>query len=782
MLGNSKEKNLLFRREAFDKILDLLFLGDAHAMLEFFRRYQRYFFLFVTVIIIISFSFFGTYNTITGTNTHEQVAFTAVDGSPVTRGQLEQMVNFIGTDAEDKLFFGGQWGPNFLNNGVIVKDIFQTGLAGQIAKQFQKEIDQDLQTRLEKEKRYQPYTHPQAPFLSMSAAWNYFAPEIKTNFENLRISTNATSPEALDARINLYLAQKKLPPHAIRQILLYQQRQYSWLSPDPTLEHSDLSLFHYHTVDDWLGPRFMRIVAQFIINSAILAEQKGYQVTKQEALADLMRNSEISYRQNLSNPHLGVASSQEYFNEQLNRMGLDSNKASAIWRQVLLFRRLFHDAGSSLFVDSLSFQKFNEYSQATLEGEIYRLPKEFQIQNLDDLKKFEVYLNAISKRSEDEKSLLNLPTQFYSADEVAKKHPELVQKRYLLDIAEVDKNILQAKVSVKEMWNWEVENFDTLKKLFPELGMKKGDTRESRFAALDGLDEKSRNQVDSYARQQIVDQHPEWLSSALQEAPMKRAALGLKLKGGQTPFVGLTNREELFKYLDNQDKSLESYSPDKQHYYRIVVIDKESKPEIVPFAEAKKGESLNPQEIDQAQFDKLLKAIEADYVKGIAPQKTSQLLPEIIATLRFNAYAREALSKIKKNPNAASNFVQAEQATPAEDKLSPTKGLGEQWKFEKNSFVSQRGGDLHEEIFALAPNSWSKVQTPVSGDIHFINLIKKSEQIDKEALAKNIQQARDLLGDEAQQVLSEHLLKEMKSKHAISLEYLNKSAETEERT
>ena len=294
-------------------------------MLEFFRKYQRYFFLIITVVIIISFSFFGTYNTITSNPIHEQIAFKAVDGTEVTRAELEEMAIFLGTDKQDKLLFGGLWGPNFLNDGVVKNDILATGLAAILTEQYANDIQPDLYTRLEKEKRYALYVHPEAKFLNVESAWGYFAPSLKGSFDELRHSNNPISPEALNARINLYLGEKKFPAPLLRQVLRYQEKQYSWLTPDINLDRTDLSLFGYHTVEDWFGPKFMRIIAEFIINSAKIAEQKGYEVSKAETLADLRRNAEISFKENANNPNLGVANSNEYYNEQLRRLGMDQD-------------------------------------------------------------------------------------------------------------------------------------------------------------------------------------------------------------------------------------------------------------------------------------------------------------------------------------------------------------------------------------------------------------------------------------------------------------------------
>ena len=767
-------------------------------MLEIFRKYQRYLFLLITVVIIISFSFFGTYSTL-GTNSyHEQVAFTAIDGTPIKRSELDQMTLFISTDADDKLLFGGLWGPNFLNDGVVKKDFLQTGLAQLLAAQYASDINQDLASRLEKEKRFVPYEHPQAHFLSVETIWNYMAPGMKSDFETIRSSTNPVDPEAFNARVNLYLGERKLSAPMLRQILSYQQKQYSWLTPDPNLDRTDLSLYGYHTLDDWFGPRFMRLIAEFIINSAKIAEKQGYSITRAEAIADLMQNSDVSFKQNLSNPNLGVANGNEYFTEQLHRMGLDPNKAADLWMQVMLFRRLFHDMGHSVFVDPLAFSKINSYTLESIEGNVYRLPQDLRLSSFKDMQLFETYLNAISKRPEDEKGLLTPPNKFYSVAEVAKKTPQLVQKRYLLDVAQVDKNLLTAKVSIKETWKWESEpqNWDKLKLQFPELASKKAETPESRLAALDGLDDKARAKVDAYARKEIVNAHPEWLEKALQETSAHRLTVSLKLKGGTTPFAGLEKNEDLMRLLDKaklaeQDPTLTQYSADNNTFYRIVVLDRSPAQEILTFAEAKKDGSLeglfeieSKGALSDAYFDKLLNAIRNDYAAGIAPEKAPvQIINDVAASLRFFAYDRDALNQIKKDPAKADLFVRPVVEQGPEDKLSAREALSDQWKLGKATYHSNRaneGKDVDlKGAYALKEGSWSKVYTPVNGDLYFFQLTKKGSEADVAALDEKVHTAQQLLSDEAQRILMKHLLREMKEKHSLSLDYLNHSAEME---
>ncbi len=792
-------------------------------MLEFFRKYQRYFFVVITVVIIVSFSFFGTYSTLTANSMREQIAFTAIDGTPVKRADLDDLVLFLGTDTEDKVAFGGIWGPNFLNDGVLKKDFLETGLGEALAVQYAKDIMPDLQMRLAKEKRFSEYTHPQARFLSASTAWNYFAPDLKTNYEALRQSEDPVEKEALESRISLYLAEKQFPASLLRRVLQYQEKQFTWLAPDPNLAQSDLSLFGYHTLEDWFGPRLVRLMAEFIINSAKIAEEKGYQVTKAEALADLMRNSEISYQQQKNNPHLGVANGSEYFQEQLRRMGMDQSKASTVWKQVLLFRRLYHDMGDSVFIDPQTFKPFEAYAKEAIVGDLYHLPEALQLGNYRSLQKFELYLNAVSKR--DDQDLLKLPTTFLTAEEVSKKYPELVERRYLVEVAQAEIKTLGAKVGIKEMWDWEVQdsNWEMLKKQFPELGIKKAGTREERFAALDALDEKTRDRLDAQARSAIVESHPEWIDQALKSAEKKKLITGIQLKGGSSLFSGVENRDQLIQKLDQaplaQDPSgeLAHYSGDQKMYYWVKVLDRDPKLEVLTFAEATDNGTLDqlldkqleayyqqirdvyPKEFQNEDgswrpyadvkddvadhyFTKILNAIRAEYTASSESKlEQSQLNGDQSAPVRFYSHVKKIEADLeKKSAGAAAWINDPLQAQAGEDKLPVRESLTVQWKLIKDAYRTDRADETAstKDAFDMAENAWSKVYTPPNGDLYFFQIKGKDSSGEAPAIAEQTMQAYRMLSNDAQRVLAERLLQKMQEKGALSVDYLNQQQES----
>ncbi len=807
-------------------------------MLQLFRKYQRALYILITIVIVISFSFFGTYGTLSDGSFREQIAFKAVDGTVVTRHELDEMVAFISTDSGDKVIFGGMWGPNFLNDGVIARNFIDTGLGVLLAEQYLNEIKPDLQARHDKERRYQLYTHPKAPFITTEAAWNYVNPNMTSFYNLLRNTNDPSSAEALRARMALFLMEKQFPAPLLKQVLRYQESQHSWLTPDPNLNYLDLSLFGYHTAEDWFGPRFVRLVAQFIINSAIIAEQRGYEVSKAEALADLTHNAEMSYRQNQNSPHLNVRNSHEYYQEQLRRLGMDQNIAAKNWQKVLLFRRLFQDLGSAQFVDPFSFRAFNQFALTAVEGESYRLPKEFQFNTYRGLQKFEIYLEAIAKR--DDLAKLTLPTQFFSLEEISKKSPSLVQKKYVLQIAEASKKAIEAGISLKQTWAWEnsSDGWQKLRAQFPDLQLKENTTPSERFTALEALDEKTRQKVDAFARASLIEAHPEWIVEALNKAEPAQKSIALTEAKGDTPFAGFSSGKKLIKILDTAPKlneeatteaaksaasALALFTGDKETYYRIGIVEKSPKAQILTFAEADKSGALD-QLLDQrlqehykkiredraAEFQTASKSwkpfndvkdqIADDYFRpmlggiyqtyaSVYAAETKLATPEkvigdLAATYRLYPYVKGIQEKISKQPSLAATLTR--EATPAAqtEASKPNGSLADQWKLIRTSQqLTKSSTDStidKEKIFALKPPAFSKVNAPANGDLNFFYVIKRGNQATDLTTSANVAQAHRLLSEGAQVKLMQSLLTEMNLKEAISLDYLKNLSQEEE--
>ena len=806
-------------------------------MFDFFRKYQRYFFLLTTIVIVISFSFFGTFGALSDGSFREQIAFTNVNGTDVTRHELDEMVQFISTDATDKQILGGVWGPNFLNDGVIRKSFLETGLASMLLNAYQTDIQQDLVNRHDKERRHTLYVHPEARFIGTESAWNYFLPGMSDQYKSLRSVQDPISKEGIQARINLYLMERQLPPSLLRQVLRYQEKQYTWLRADQNLDRMDLSLFGYHTTEDWFGPRFIRLVAEFVMNAAVIAENRGYYVSKAEAAADLMRNSEQSFQQTAANSARGVTNSSEYFNEQLRRLGMDRNMAIKVWQQVLLFRRLFQDEGSSVFVDTHTFKDYDAYAAASVDGQLYQLPKELRLASFRGMQKLETYLDAVSNRTDNDKLKLIPTTTFLAVGEIAKKTPSLVQKRYLLDIAQTDKKSLESNISVKDTWSWETDDagWTAITKQFPDLALKTAANRDSRYQVLDQLDDKTRARVDAYARSQIIDSHPEWIDKALGDATLNRQTVGLRDGEVITPFVGLVNGKTLMQLLDTAtihvvpegtgsaaakeaNLKLQHFTADNLNYYRITIIDRANEPEIFTFAEADRQGILDklldknleayyikiresdPKDFQREDkswksfdevknivadryFEKTLKAIRSAYIASIAPQEAPQeMINEYTATLRFLPYVSLVKEKLEKSPTEAAAWIKpTSEVEKVENTLAAPVKLTDQWRLESIAYKTSRGSsdNLFDKstLFALKEGSWTKVNSPADGNINFFYVKQREVNATEDKVLNTVGQTRFLLSNSAQQSLMDHLLKLMNDKKAISLAYLNQSSE-----
>lgn len=784
-------------------------------MFAFLRKYQRYFFLIVSIVVIVSFSFFGTYNALTTDNTRDLLAFKAVDGTKISRAEMNEMILFLSTDTDDKALFGGLWGPNFLNDGVIRKDLLQTGLATVIASNFAPDLETDLIPRLQVEKKYTPYKHPEAGAISTETVWGYAAPEIKKNFDILRKGNNPLDPASFNARVRLYLNERRLPQQYLRQLLRYQEQQYAWVKPDPTLDRTDLSLFGYHTLNDWFGPRFISLAAEFIINAAKTAEKQGYYVSPEEALTDLNRNSMLSFEQNLRSPNLGVTNSNEYFNEQLRIMNLDQRMAVKIWQNVMLFRRLFHEAGESVFMDPSTFSNFITFTKENVSGDTYQLPKELKLGDYKALQKLELYLEAVSKSYE--KGSLALPTQFKSSNEVKQKYPELVQKRYLVEISEINKSALQNKVALKETWSWEIDdsNWNTLKKQFPDLGVKAGNTREERLEALDNLDKGTRSKIDAFARKAIVEAHPEWITQALDSSEVQKKEISLSAKQASEAFKGLKDATPLMTLLDNAqigvvDDKLSAYTADQNNFYNIAVIAKTPQEEVISFAEANKNGALNKlldkqlksfyeqnREANAAKFqqkDNSWKPFEEvkDQVADLYFAKTLQTLKkesgrdsitgENGAPLRFQSYVKKIRDAAEKDPASIDAFVRVAPMPTPEGQLSDPVILSEQWKLEKVPFKFDRSSsDESVDVTALiAGNDWADVKSTPTGAVFFYHKAASQLNEDRAALNAKTDRARQQLSNAAQCTLGQRCTDEWKAKNALSLEFLQPTPEMTE--
>jgi hypothetical protein len=499
-------------------------------MLEFFRTYQRYFFLVITIVVIASFTFFGTYSTLGNeVEREDRVVGQTVDGSSMMLSEVQKLSRFITTDREDSA--GGRGAsPNFCNDGVIRYDFLRARLADILVAEYFDALKGDLEMRLEKAKRYRPYAHPEAPMLSAKGVWDRFMPLLSAELAALQ-AEKEVGTVVFGRLAKLYQLQSRLSPEMLRRILVYQHQQYPWLNIDQRLSYDDMSLFGFHSASDWFGHNFVDLVSEFILNAAAVAEEKGYRVGLEEAKGDLVHHFVESMEK---------TKGDQNFQQHLRMLGFDERSASEVWRKVMLFRRYFHDVGSAAFVDRLPYRDFAGYAQEMAVVEKYEWP--VQLKSAKDLAEWQFYVKAVCPKGKEV-----LPNETLSVSEVEQKYPTLVETTYKVKVAEISKRQVALRASLKDVWEWQIANWERVRKECATLP--KVEERDARFKALERLEPKLRAQVDLFAREGLVDENPTWIEEALAGAPLVEKTWAVA--GNEEPVL---KSEGMFYRLEGLEK------------------------------------------------------------------------------------------------------------------------------------------------------------------------------------------------------------------------------------
>lgn len=485
---------------------------------------------------------------------------------------MRQLVQFLKTES-----FSGRdfFESNFLNDGLISHEFVDTGLAKLILTQNAQNVKGELTQRFEKEKAYEPYRHPFSKQIHARGVWQVFAPEIEKQLVVLQHCEDVMSPQAIEARIDLYQSQRAFPSHFLANVLRYQEHDLAGVPSDPKLQRADVSLFGYQNLEDWFGPTFLDQAAKVLIETVALAQKKGYKVTEDEARSDMLYKSQKMCEAFKEKADVAPFAQDGRLLLQLftRQTGFDEPTLVAIYRDVMLFKRFLQDAADSVMPDSLAFESFYARAGESVTLEVSQMPKTLRLRTKEDLNDFECYLMALGGQSAHP---LLLPQQ-------VSPRPEIAGTRYQIYCGCIEAKQLEAKVSIKEMWRWQEQNWPLLQKQFSWL-QAGGNTLDF----LDSLDTKRRESVDCFARQQIVKGHPQWLEEALKAAEMKPQEIFLAQKDPSlSSLLGIKDLQAFQQQLDDKDE-LFNYTQDQEHFYRILVTDRQ-KQMYLSFQEAKQA-------------------------------------------------------------------------------------------------------------------------------------------------------------------------------------------------
>src|SRR3990172_9388165 len=187
-------------------------------MLTFLRKHQRIFFIFITVVIVLSFSFFGTFSAFSQKEAiPDKVLGKAVDGSAITKRGVDGMIRLFSFAVEDRSSWQKGGMPNLFNDAVLQKELFITGMGSMLAERYFDQIKPDLEERLKKVKNFRPYVHPQSNFISAESVWQRIFPVMGQDFAAIKLQSDVCTPETFALLSKLYLDQLYFPPDLLKK-------------------------------------------------------------------------------------------------------------------------------------------------------------------------------------------------------------------------------------------------------------------------------------------------------------------------------------------------------------------------------------------------------------------------------------------------------------------------------------------------------------------------------------------------------------------------------------
>ena len=524
-------------------------------MLHIFRKYQKIIFYMVTIVIITTFVFFGTYQTFAPSGKEADPVVMQVGKQKIRRSLLTQMTLFLKSEQSPFPDPQGLLSTNYLNSGIISNTILNSPLFSTV-----EGYSDWLAKQNSADKGFKPYVHPQAPMLSADSCWSLFAPELKETLEKWQ-----SGDCSFETRVKLYQAERKFPAPLLAQMLRYQEREYANMQGDMRLAKGEVTLFGYHDLESWFGPDYMEASARLIFEGAAKAKEKGHIVSKEEVLSEIYARTQALYEGYRRELEGHIAGPQALFQTFVRYNGFDEETLVKVMESVMLFERLLDDVSQAALVDTLALEEFYAYAHEYATVEVTQMPKELRFGNVDQWKQFELYLAAVAPQEG-----LGLPAKMDLVEVIKERAPELIGERYELYVGHLEKRALEAKVSMRETWEWEEQNLEKLQERFPELKSEK----------LENFAGKKRTMVDAFARQQIVAENPQWIEEAFSDIDMKE----LKVFVTNAPFTELTGISN-FKALVEKDETV-GYSENNKDFYRVLVMKRPETPEVLSFSEA----------------------------------------------------------------------------------------------------------------------------------------------------------------------------------------------------
>ncbi|MBN1914961.1 MAG: hypothetical protein JW769_03630 [Parachlamydiales bacterium] len=721
-------------------------------MLGLLRRYQRAFLIFITIVIIVSFSFFG----IRGRGPRQEKPKDVLVGCDITGKKIylsdvSLMRYFLNSDrftpvVDRKL-------PNFFNEGIFYKTFIKSGIGEVLFVHYFDEIKETISSRIEAMKKAVFYQHPYDKNLSAIQLWKRFYPNIE---ENLAFLEKEMTPSMIYQLLSeSYAASCSVPPDMMRRLALYEESQRK-IPQDSHLRYVDFSLFGYKTFEDWFGEEFVDILAQYIMNGAKEALDKGYQVTREELEAYLHGQASHALK------HFNIPGDHYQFLK--DRIGLSEKSLFSVTEKILLFQKMMEDSAGHVFLDPATVVDISSPLHQMATVEYRKVPSFLQIDDFLSYAHLESYLAATT---DSQTYNLLLPSTFLPEEKIAEHYPELIYQNYWVQITKTDIEEAALGIGEKQLWSWQIEpdHFALIQKKFPKAPLK-GDSEEKRFLSLEQLPWNSRQEIDVFSRKEMI-RASDLIREALSIKPKEKKSFSISLtqNGDQIEYLSdtlslysliqqaldpATPREE----LENIKDKLSCYTQDNIHFYQIEILSKDPTLHRWTYKEAKQ---LN-----------LLDHLMAKYLQEHCSKK------EDIEEMAKKVFA-PCLEMVQKDLLDHGGFiVQSHEKNIEKYRLFASLRLPDygvmapEWELSSNK----------EDILVSSAEEWKKTVLLEEGrqEVYHVSdqglmegMLIQQKQVDPEYVREQKEKALQLLRNEAMCKIAEDLYQKIKEAHAIKV-------------
>lgn len=716
-------------------------------MLQFFRRYQRFFFLIITIVIVISFTFFGVFPKIGYSQPSHVKEPLAFPHESIDETDFQNLHALVTTHDGGDSVLSDVLGPHALKETFFSDQFLSTHIIDKIGKTFQDVIAQELLKKHENEKQYVPYQHMQVPDLQADKMWQYFYPQLWNHYHVYTESNTDSIQELLPKKVDLFLSESEFPSYLQWQLLQMQQNELKGINPDPYFTPRRLNLFGYNNLEDWFGKPLLELCTHFIWQVSETALQQGYQVSSYEAERELLDQNHQQYQQLSQLVGDSLPSETEFLDYKLSKIGIEKKDAIKAYKRLIVFKRYVDELEKGMLISPLISKRYGQFASDQLHLVRYQLPVLQDCQNFEDCKLLQVYLHAIAKTPFVGKDAFELPKKIRPIAEIEKEFPELIYQNFELEIAHVNQETLALKIPLKEIWDFETdsENFAKLQQVVPILTL--ANENKTPQEILDNLSSKQRLEVDQQARKFIMESKQEWVKEALDQATPEVEIVKVSKKGTKWPIKGLPYKQvaTFLKTLKGESTNLDLnfLSFNQKDVYRIRVVSIGEPQQVLSFREAKQLKVLDSildrkletyyhhmvAERDPAILDSKglikpfleMKLVVSnrffeplqEAVVNLIPHQSSELLDSMIS-YRFSPYLEQELQHLTQT-----NTISHEDWDPL---------LREMFELQQEEVYVARKDATNSllELFNLKAGEFSQLRLDEQGHLSFYQLHEKS--------------------------------------------------------